>query len=238
VKVLSNGVFVVGTDTDIGKTVITAGLVHVLLKKGINTCSFKAVQSGGNWKDGEILDGDTLWVKKVCGLEEDHHLMNPYTLKASVSPHLAARIEGIAIDRNQILAAFNNLSSKYDFIVAEGAGGLIVPIIEHEYFLYDLIQDLGLPVIVVTRAGLGTINHTCLTLSYLEKLKIKVKGIIVNNFTGQAYEEDNIICIKNITGQKILAVINHLDELDKEPEFRKLKTEFEKKINVDHLLQV
>lgn len=233
---MNKGVFIVGTDTEVGKTVVTAGLIHILRQQGVNACSFKAVQSGGKWENGQLLDGDTLWVKKVCGIEEDYNLMNPYPLQPEVSPHLAARLEGKTIEPAKILQAYNTLQEKYDFIVAEGAGGLITPIVDNDYFIYNLIQDLKLPVIIVSRAGLGAINHSILTLNYLQKLAIPVKGIIVNNYSGQMHEKDNIECIANISGQKIIGVINHLDNLDSDPDYLNLKHEFSEKINIENII--
>jgi len=233
---MNKGVFIVGTDTEVGKTVVTAGLLHVLLQEGIRACSFKAVQSGGTWDKGHLIDGDTTWIKKVCQIDEDYCLMNPYPLQPEVSPHLAARLEGKIIKRENILNAFAKLQQKYDYIVAEGAGGVIVPLINNEYYIYNLIKDLNLPVVIVTRAGLGAINHTILTLDYLQKLNIEVTGIIVNNFTGQIHEKDNIECIKNIGGKKILAVIDHLNKINDDPDYQDLKNEFSKKININDFI--
>jgi len=113
---MNKGVFIVGTDTEVGKTVVTAGLLHVLLQEGIRACSFKAVQSGGTWDKGHLIDGDTTWIKKVCQIDEDYCLMNPYPLQPEVSPHLAARLEGKIIKRENILNAFAKLQQKYDYI--------------------------------------------------------------------------------------------------------------------------
>lgn len=234
---MNRGVFIVGTDTEVGKTIITAGIVYVLKKNGINACSFKAVQSGGILKNGKLVSGDTKLVKRVCNIEENENLMNPYCLKAPVSPHLAARLEKVTINREKILSAYKKLSQKYDYIIAEGAGGLIVPIIENKYFMYDLIKDLDLPIIIVAHAGVGMINHTALTVKVAESIGLDVKGIIINKFTNKLHEKDNIEVIKNITGKKIIAVIDEIEKFEYDGgDFRRLKSEFEKKIKIEILL--
>lgn len=232
---LSKGVFIIGTDTDVGKTVITAGLVHVLRKNGINACSFKAVLSGGIKEKGRLIPGDTKLVKEVCNIHEEYGLMTPYCLETPVSPHLAARIEGIKIDKEKILDTYRKLSQKYQFIVAEGAGGIIVPIIDKSYFIYDLIKDLKMPVIIVARASVGTINHTALTVKFAQSIGLDIKGIIINGYTDEIHVEDNIETIKEITNQDIIAVIDDLKDFEAE-DFKSLKAEFEKKIDIKKII--
>jgi len=236
VLALNRGVFIVGTDTDVGKTVITAGIVHVLRKNGINACSFKAVQSGGIEENSRLISGDTKLVKEVCNIDEEYELMNPYCLKTSVSPHLAARLEKVDINRQNILDTYARLSEKYEFIVAEGAGGIIVPIIERRYFIYDLIRDLNLPVIITARADVGTINHTALTVKFAESIGLDIKGIIINRYTNEIHVEDNIETIKEITNKDIIGVIDDLNNYD-ENNYKALKTEFEKKIDIRRIIK-
>lgn len=233
---LNRGVFITGTDTDVGKTIVTAGLVHVLRLNGIDSCSFKAVLSGGIEENGSLIPGDTKLVKEVCNIDEEYGLMNPYCLKTPVSPHLAARLEGVEIHRERILDSYKRLSEKYEFIVAEGAGGIIVPIIGRNYFVYDLIKDLELPVIIVGRAGVGTINHTVLTVKFAEGLGLDVKGIIINRATDEVHVKDNIETIKDITKKEILAVIDDLKDFQSE-NFKALKLEFQKKIDLDKIIR-
>ncbi|SHH41312.1 dethiobiotin synthetase [Caloranaerobacter azorensis DSM 13643] len=236
---MSRGLFVIGTDTDVGKSVVTAGLVYILRKNGINACSFKAVQSGGIIENNRLVSGDTMLVKKVCNLEEDEHLMNPYCLSMPVSPHLAAKIERIEINKRKILDTYRKLSQKYEYIIAEGSGGIVVPIIENKYFIYDLIKDLSLPIIIVSRADVGTINHTVLTVRFAESIGLDIKGIIINRYTGKIHEKDNIETIKNITKKEILAVIDEIEDFDyNSNNFKSLKSEFEKKIDADRILNL
>lgn len=230
---MNKGIFIIGTDTDVGKTIVTAGLVYVIRKAGIKACSFKAVESGGILKDGELLSVDTGIVRSVAGLDEVSRDiardMNPYCFKTPVSPHLAASLEKIRINKNDILKAFNRLAGEYSFIVAEGSGGLVVPLIENQYYIYDLIKELDLPIIIVSRTTVGTINHTVLTIEYARKIGLDIKGIIFNGFNGKVYERDNIQVIKEITNVRVLGIINQLDNINNN--YDRLKHEFTRKID-------
>ncbi|WP_432661765.1 dethiobiotin synthase [Wukongibacter baidiensis] len=232
---MSKGVFIIGTDTDVGKTIVTAGLVHVLRKSGINACNFKGVLSGGIYEEGSLIPGDVKLVKDVCNIDEEYELMNPYCFETPVSPHLAARLEKVEISREKILDTYRKLGEKYEFIVAEGAGGLVVPIIDTSYFIYDLIKDLNLPVIIVARAAVGTINHTALTVKFAESIGLDVKGIIINRYTDEVHVNDNIETIKKITNKEILAVIDDLKDFERE-DFKSLKMEFEEKIDIGKII--
>lgn len=121
------GIFIAGTDTDIGKTLIAGGLLKWVRSQGVDAAYFKAVQSGGIWENGKPVSGDTSRVIDYCELQEDMQLMNPYALEPEFSPHLAAQLSGITIKRGRILSAFEQLKRRHEFIVAEGAGGLVVP---------------------------------------------------------------------------------------------------------------
>lgn len=232
---LNKGVFIVGTDTDVGKTIVTAGLVHALRKSGINTCCFKAVLSGGIKENGKLVPGDVKLVKEVGKIDEEYELMNPYCFETPVSPHLAAKLENVEIDREKILNIYRRLSKKYEFVVAEGAGGIIVPIIDRDYFVYDLIKDLNLPVIIVARAGVGTINHTALTVKFVESIGLDIKGIIINRYTDEIHVKDNIETIKKITNKEIIAVIDDLNDYEKN-DYEELKNEFQKKIDIEKVI--
>lgn len=239
VTAMSKGIFIVGTDTDVGKSVVTAGLVYMLRKAGYNACSFKAVQSGGVFKQGRLISEDTHLVQKICDLKENQELMNPYCLETPVSPHLAARLEKVTIQREHLLEAYQRLAEKYDYIVAEGAGGLVVPLIENDYMIYDLIRDLNLPVLIIGRAKVGTINHTTLTVEFAKKLGLDLRGIILNRYTDTFYEQDNIQTIENLTGKQVITVIHELNNFDHTgDDFQALKTEFENQLSIEQILSL
>ncbi|MCY6484702.1 dethiobiotin synthase [Clostridium aestuarii] len=235
---MAEGIFIVGTDTDVGKTFVTAGITYVLRKNGFNACSFKCVQSGGVYKEDKLISGDVKLVKDITGIKEEYDVMNPYCLKEEVSPHIAAEVEDTAIDKQKILEGYKKLKEKYDFVIAEGSGGVVVPIIRDKYYIYDLIKDLNLPVVIVTRAGVGTINHTVLTVEFLKSKNIKIKGIIVNGYKGNFYEDDNIKVIKSITGLEVISVLNRVEEKDYDNFIEKARNEYYRSMNINEILKM
>lgn len=234
---MSKGIFIIGTDTDVGKTFVTAGITYALRKNCYNACSFKSVQSGGILEENKIISGDTQFVKNICEIDEDYNIMNPYCLKEAVSPHLAAKMEGVSIKVDKIIDSYKNLEKKYDYIIAEGSGGIVVPIIDNKYFIYDLIKDLNLPVVIVAGSGVGTINHTILTVNFAKEKGLDIKGIIINGYTKKFYEDDNIETIKNITGLEIISVINKVD-LDQDDSIEAVKNEYERSLMINQLLKI
>lgn len=230
---VSKGVFIIGTDTDVGKTFVSAGLVYALKDSGIDVGYYKPALSGAIEKNGRLIPGDVDFVKEVAMLEDTYEDMNTYLFKDPVSPHLASRNEGIKMDVDAIIRDYGKQTKKHEFVVVEGAGGLIVPFIEYDYFLYDLIKELDLSVIIVTRASLGTINHTALTANNCLNLGIDIRGIIVNGYEKTDAIDENIRAIEAITKQEILAVIPKLDM--EHNDYNEMKNTFKDRIIIDKL---
>ncbi|MGL5617062.1 MAG: dethiobiotin synthase [Sarcina sp.] len=233
------GIFITATDTDAGKTFITAGIMYLLRKNNCNATYFKAALSGAEIEDGKLIPGDTHFVSKVSNLLEDYNLLTPFIYKTAVSPHLASNMEGNPVNLEIVLNNYNKLKKKYDYVVAEGSGGIICPLSwgENKILLEDLIKALNLSTILVTKATLGTINHTVLTVKYMESIGIKVKGIIVNLFDeNNPCHRDNLKMIEELTSIKIIAVIGDGTKLSSEEErIEFLKNSFDK-INPEKIL--
>jgi dethiobiotin synthetase len=176
------GIFITGTDTGVGKTLIAAGIASVLRKQGRDVGVMKPLESGCEIVDGKKVPMDALFLKDAAGVDDPLALINSYALKEPLAPSVAAEIEGIDIDIEKILGDFKQLSKKHEFLIVEGAGGLLVPI-KKGFLFSDLIKRMGLPVLVVARGNLGTINHTLLTVNHAKILGIAVKGVIINNLT-------------------------------------------------------
>lgn len=218
---MTKGIFVVGTGTDVGKTIVTAMLLYVLRNSGYSATYFKAALSGG---------GDTELVSRVSGLDELYENITPYVYKSQVSPHLAAKLENNNIDISVVKSKYDYLKSKYDFIIAEGSGGIVCPLIDDEngiYVLSDLIKELNMNVIIVASAEIGTINHTVLTVKYIESIGIKVKGIIINNYKDDLICNDNIKMIEKITNTSVIGKLNHIEDLEVDM-LEKIKTNAKK----------
>jgi dethiobiotin synthetase len=201
-------IFVTGTDTDIGKTVASACLVRAL-----NADYWKPVQSGLT----EGRDCDT--ISALTGLEESRIHPSTYELQAPLSPHEAARLEGLSLDMNQF-----KLPTTDNNLIVEGAGGVLVPINESALMI-DLIDQLGLPVVVVARSGLGTINHTLLTLEALRARNQNILGVIVSGPANPA----NVDAIRTYGKIKILLELEPISPLDSagiDIAAKKLESEF------------
>lgn len=161
------GLFVTGTDTDVGKTVVSAALMH-RYRRQFPVCYWKPVQSGVEDQD------DTLTVRKLAQCSDAEIFDQGVRLKRPLSPHLAAELEGETIDLAQVC----RLAEGDFYWIVEGAGGALVPI-NKEALMVDLIKTLGLPVVVVSRTELGTINHTLLTIEALRKRELTLAGVVL-----------------------------------------------------------
>ena len=209
---MGKGLFITGTDTDVGKTYVTALLVKTLRKTGFDVGYYKAAISGAP----TVAESDAGFVNRFAGINEPEDMILSYLYQNAVSPHLAARIEGNPGEKEVILKAWERVTKAYPYVTMEGSGGIMCPIRHDEkavYYLEDIIQWLHLPVLVVANAGLGTINHVVTTCEYIKKRHIPVKGILLNHWKGGIMEEDNVKMIEEITGVKVLAKIRDGDSL-------------------------
>lgn len=212
------GIFITGTDTGVGKTVVAAGLAAALKAKGIDVGVMKPVQSGCRRHRGKLIPSDSLFLIKTAGIKDDLDLITPCRLFHPLAPSVAAEMEGVEIDIKKIIDAYDKLSGLHDLVIVEGIGGLLVPI-KKDYFVSDLIKDISIPVIIVSRAGIGTINHTLLTVEYARSRGIKMIGIIINNTVGKRAglaENTNPEVIGKLSGLPIRGIIPFIKELNVE----------------------
>ena len=220
----NNGVFVIGTGTDVGKTYVTALLIKYLRREGINANYYKAAVSGNARVDGELIPGDASFVKNFANLDTDLSEMVSYVYEEPISPHLAARKEKNFVDLEKVKSDFENISRKSDFVVVEGSGGILCPLVfenDDEIWLEDIVRILRLSVIIVADAGLGTINSTGLTVSYLRRNNFKMEGIILNNFDENNFMHiDNKRVIEEITRVPVIATVKKSSEVLDKFDFR------------------
>lgn len=201
------GVFVTGTDTGVGKTVVTGLLGKYLREKGYRVATQKWIQTGCR------IPVDINLHLKIMGMSrnemKDYHAsVCPYIFKLAASPHLAAQAEQRKIQVAKIKKSFSRLSSNFDFVIVEGIGGALVPL-DQQHLVIDIARALDLPVLVVAQNKLGAINHTLMTVEVLKNRKMKILGIIFNNLKGQQQRvlKDNPGIIKKFTRQRILGVL-------------------------------
>ena len=169
------GLFVTATDTGVGKTEVACALLANARARGLDAVGMKPAQSGVG--PGEPSDAARLLA--ACGGAEPLAAICPYTFAAPLAPAVAARVEGREISFARILDAARALAARHEAVLVEGAGGLLVPLTDRETYA-ELASALGLPVLVVARAGLGTVNHTALTVEALRRRGLAVAGIVLN----------------------------------------------------------
>lgn len=172
-------IFVCGADTGVGKTYVTGALCAFLNSKGIRAGAFKPLESGCAARGRHIRRADSEFLKKTARMPEPLDVINPYYFKEPLAPGVAAARQGVRVSFVRIRKNLRGLQKKYDVIFIEGAGGLLVPVAGKKTNL-DLIRYLKIPVLVVARLGLGTINHTLLTLEHLKRNRVRVLGAILN----------------------------------------------------------
>jgi len=204
--------FITGTDTDIGKTFITAGLALAAVGNGEKTAVIKPVQTGTDEYSPDLCEIRRI-VPEIMDLPEK--IATPYSFKLPASPHLAAAEENKIIELSVIKNAVNEAEKQFspDTLLVEGAGGILVPLTPDATML-DLIKELNIPVIIVASAGLGTINHTLMTVEVLKNAEVEITGIIFNKFPKNPtiIELDNIEIIERISGVEVLAVVKQCPE--------------------------
>jgi dethiobiotin synthetase len=198
----SPGLFVTGTDTSVGKTIVTAVLTRAFEDCGVNAGVMKPLETGVIEADFERTD--SAWLAAATGVRDPLDLISPYRFPTAASPLVAALRAGQGIDPTRILEAFQALSSRHDCVIVEGIGGVLVPLTS-DFFVVDLIKKMALPVLVVARAGLGSINHTLLTLECLRNRGVPILGLVFNTpcpTTTEADESDTVQTLRRLSGQR------------------------------------
>jgi dethiobiotin synthetase len=170
------GLFVTGTDTAVGKTVLTAGIAVALQARGHAIGVVKPIQSGALATDPE---GDAMLLKHWTGVSEPAEEIAPYAFAAPLAPLVAAELEGRMVDLDEAVECVRTVAARYEAVIVEGAGGLLVPVGD-DWTIADLALALGLPLLVVARAGLGTVNHTALTVLAARRLGLEPAGVLLN----------------------------------------------------------
>jgi dethiobiotin synthetase len=175
------GLFVTGTDTEVGKTVVAAALAAALRDDGVDVGAFKPVVTGTDEPtDGKPRDHELL---AQCAGTEPREVA-PYTFGPAVSPHLAAELAETTIDPKHLVEVAHRNAAGGRTLIAEGVGGFLVPLTLDGYLIRDLAQELELPVVVVARPGLGTINHTMLTIEAIRTAGLTVAGVVITPWPG------------------------------------------------------
>ena len=183
-----NGFFITGTDTGVGKTVVTACLSLLFKNQGMDVGVMKPIETGVDPKCSSTANSDAKFLMKVSGSTDAEEEVCPYRLKIPASPYQASEIAGTPIQPAAILEQLKILQSRHNMMLVEGIGGLLVPITTR-YNVADLALEIGLPLIIVSRTLVGTLNHTLLTINAAREHGLKIKGVILNRQEGRDLDE-------------------------------------------------
>jgi len=206
----ARGVFITGTDTGVGKTVVATGLVRALVAQGRRVAVMKPIASGSERTSEGLRNEDALALMAVSNVLAPYAIVNPYCFEPPISPHIAADDVGIRIDLAQIRRSFESLAERSDWLVAEGAGGWLAPI-GAATSIRDLAQTLHLPVVMVVGLRLGCINHALLTKLAIESHGARFAGWVANTIDPEmARRTENLETLIRLIGEPPLAIVPSL----------------------------
>lgn len=208
-----NGIFVTGTDTGVGKTVVAAGIAGAMRRDGIDVGIMKPIATGIPQKSG-FKSSDAELLAKIAGSTDPESEINPVFLPLEASPLAASRALNMDIKLDEVFSAFKRLTGKHEFVVVEGIGGVMVPI-KQNYFVIDMIKEMNIQVLIVSRAALGTLNHTLLTTRVCREYDLNVAGIVVNGVRDNSVVEKTVgQMIHELTGMFVIGSIPFMDLFD------------------------
>lgn len=176
---MENGVFITGSDTDVGKTVVAGALAAAMKEQGLDVGVMKPIATGAKEVGGKLVSEDVEFLKNITGITDEDDIINPICFKPALAPSLAASESGLTIDLEKVWSAFEVLKCRHDFVVVEGIGGLMVPI-NDTLLVADMVSMMDLPLVITCKHYLGSINHTLLTVQCAKSKNLRIKGIIVN----------------------------------------------------------
>ena len=204
-----NGLFVTGTDTGVGKSLITGGIAAILRQQGLKVGVFKPIASGCRHDREGLVSDDTEFLAVCADADYPLSVITPVTYKTPAAPVTCAAIEGHPVDYEAIAVAYKYLCETCDVVLVEGIGGAIVPITETETIL-DLGVAFDLPAVIVARPNLGTINHSLLTIEAVRNAGLPVAGLVINGYNAETADvpeetSPNVIC--DFSNTNLLSVV-------------------------------
>jgi dethiobiotin synthetase len=225
--------FITGTDTGVGKTSITAGLAGSMRKLGMDVGVMKPIATGYPNKTG-FKSSDVAKLVEVVSIKDPENLINPVFLSLPTSPYDATKLLELSIDMPLIFDQFKKLLSLHEMLLVEGIGGIMTPITKN-FYVVDMIKEMGIETIIVTRATLGTLNHTVMTCKMCKEYGIKIRGLVINNFDekGTPAEKNAPKTLYELTGVPILGTIPFIKDLNK---IQMMIGYVEKNINIKSLI--
>ena len=205
---MSQSYFIIGTDTNVGKTYIASALVKEFVGLGFKTIGMKPVASGCQYnKNHELINEDVTALMKVSNVTSTLDVINPYRFIPAIAPHIAAEQAGVSIDLEVIANAYQILTRLAEVVIVEGAGGLLVPL-NATQTLADLVKLLNIPIILVVGMRLGCINHALLTIELIKARGLTLAGWVANEIdpTMNMFE-DNLSSLQQRISAPCLGVV-------------------------------
>ena len=201
-----NSFFVTGTDTDVGKTCVSAALAKYFRDNDVDVGVMKPFASGYK-ATPDSVSADVEILMKYSGVNDSIDLVNPYYFEIPTSPYDASKQLNLEIDISKVIESYNQLSSIHDIVIVEGIGGIMTPI-SRNYFVSDLISDLQLSSFIVTGSKIGAVNHFMLTYEHARQKNLNLKGFFINQNVSDGYELSNLKHqIFGLTGKKVFGAI-------------------------------
>jgi dethiobiotin synthetase len=204
--------FITGTDTEIGKTFVTCGLLLALRGKGIHAAPMKPIAAGAVMRGAALANEDVHDLVTVYGGPIEVSMVNPYCFQEPIAPHIAAMHDGVAVDMRVIESAFTQLAASHDTVLVEGAGGFLVPLSNTES-MSALPQRLGLEVLLVVGMRLGCLNHALLTAEAIRARGLRLAGWVANTVdASMSCFDENVESLTQRLGAACLGVVPRIAE--------------------------
>jgi len=216
------GIFVTGTDTEVGKTVISVAFVELLKQQGLSVAVMKPIASGSENTGEGLQNEDALALQQQSNVELAYKQINPYAFEPAIAPHIAAEQLGKTIDIAILENLYQQIQSQADAVVVEGAGGWLVPL-NQEQTMADLAVALQLPVILVVAVRLGCINHALLSVAAIQQSGLPLLGWVANHVEAVAESDEIINSLKQRIKAPCLGVVPHLTQGQQATEFLHLE---------------
>jgi dethiobiotin synthetase len=206
----ARGIFITGTDTGVGKTVVACALTRGLVRLGYRVGVLKPVASGSERTPAGLRNEDALALLECANLGQAYEGANPYCFEPPISPHIAAHEAGIEVDIVKIGDVYNTIAARADWVVVEGAGGWLAPLSDRES-MADLPRTLGIPALLVVGLRLGCLNHAALTRSAIVSSGVRLAGWVGNAIDpGFARSDENAATLVRLLGEAPLGHVPHL----------------------------
>ena len=211
---MARGIFITGTDTDVGKTATALGIISALQQKGLTVAAFKPVSAGCAQTENGLRNDDALQLMQQASVELPYDIINPYAFEPAIAPHIAAAEKNIEMSIDTIVQAYEKIAAEVDVVIVEGAGGWLVPFNKTQS-MADIACALELDVIQVIGLKLGCLNHALLTSESITAHGLTQTGWVANQCAGNMpYQKENMHSLQHRLPDTFLGMLPHLPQIE------------------------